>query len=202
MSTAQYTGVGSYKCYCLLLICAYSSVFFIFSSLAVYISLGIYYMSQNYSIREQCPDSILWEYVLLSVILSGNKLSVYYLKNFTNKTYKFIKAVNLGSLIIEAGLILIGGFGLFDYGLACGNDNTDLWKFGIASFLLQIVYFFISVCRGIDFCLSKPPQVKSIVPDIPIEMDELQMNNDVFINENTDNVGETEFARLDLVSEI
>ena len=202
MSDGSYTGVNSYKCYCLLLICAYSSVFFIFASLAVYISLGIYYMSQNYVIREICPDSILWEYVLLSVIFSGNKLSVYYLKNFTNKSYKFIKGVNLGSLIIEAILILVGGFGLFDYRMACGNDNTDLWKFGIASFLFQIVYFFVAFCKGIDFCLSQPPGVKSIMPDIPIKMDELEMNNDVFIDENTDNVGATEFAILDIVSEI
>ena len=68
--------------------------------------------------------------------------------------------------------------------------------------MLLRVYFFVAFCKGIDFWLSEPPEVKSIIPDIPLKMDELEMNNDVFIDENTDNVGETEFARLDLVSEI
>ena len=77
-----------------------------------------------------------------------------------------------------------------------------MWKFGIASFLLQIVYFFIAICRGIDYCLIEPHGVKSIVPNIPIKMDELEMNNDVFIEENTDDVIGPEFARLEFVSEI
>ena len=145
MSRAQYTGIGSYKCYCLLLILEYSSVFFTFASLAAYVCLGIYFLSQDYYIRDICSQSVLWEYVLLSIIFAGNKLSVYYLKKFTKKDYKFIKGVNLGSLIIEGILILLGGFGVFDYELACGNDNSNLWKFGIASFLLQIVYFFIAI---------------------------------------------------------
>jgi hypothetical protein len=202
MSRAQYTGIGSYKCYYLLLILAYSSVFFTFASLAAYVCLGIYFLSQDYYIRDICFQSVLWEYVLLSIIFAGNKLSVYYLKKFTKKDYKFIKGVNLGSLIIEGILILLGGFGVFDYELACGNDNSNLWKFGIASFLLQIVYFFIAICRGIDYCLIEPPGVKSIVPNIPIKMDELEMNNDVFIEENTDDVIGPEFARLEFVSEI
>jgi hypothetical protein len=201
MSTAQYTGIGSYKCYCLLLILAYSSVVFIFTTFAAYTCLGIYFLNQDYYIRAICPPSILWEYILLSVIFAGNKLSVYFLKNFTKKDYKFIKGVNLGSLIIESILLLVGGFGLFYHSLSCDSD-TNLCKFGISSFLLQIIYFFVAGYMAIDNCVYGPPRAKAVLPKIDITMDAFEMDEDVFIEENTDDVIGPEFARLDVVSEI
>lgn len=202
MSTAQYTGIGKYYCYCFILILAYLSAFFIFTILFSYICVGIYVLNQDYYIRAICPSSLIWEYVLLSVIFSGNKLSVYFLKNFTNKEYKFIKNVNLGSLIIELILLLMGGFGLFYNSLSCDSDDTHLMKYGITSFILQLVYFFVAGYMAIGYYVYSPLQEKSVLPKIDIHMDEFEMDEDVFIEETTDDIGVEEFARLDVIYEI
>ena len=202
------TGVKSYKCLVFLLILAYLSVFFIFSIFAAYCSLGIYYLTQDYYIREQCPESILWDYVLVSTILAGNKLSVYLLKNFTNVKFSFIKKINIASFFIEASLVTVGGFGLFDHNLACQYDNTNLWKFGIASFLLQIIYIFVATYKMLmDYAYGEPFKKRNIVPDIQINMDDFIMDNDVFVEEEEQDVGSQnsprqEFNILETVSEI
>ena len=201
------TGVNSYKCLVCLLILSYSSVFFIFSTFAVYYSLGIYYLTQDYYIRNECPNSILWEYVLISTIFGGNKLSIYLLKNFTNAKFKFIQKANIATLFLEASLVTVGGFGLFDHALACNNDNTNLWKFGIASFLLQIIYIFVATFRILMDYVHGEPSKRNIIPDIAIKMDDFIMDNDVFITEEEQDVGrqsppKQEFAILETVSEI
>ena len=166
-SSTRYTGISSYKCYLLVIIFAYFSVFFIFSTLAIYICLGIYFATNDYQIRELCPQSMLWEYVLLSTIFAGNKITIYFLNNFTKKNYYFINKVNIGTFLIELFLILMGSFSIFDHSIACNNDNTDLGKFGISSYILQICYLLYSFFMIIDYCVyGKHTPEKSIAPRI------------------------------------
>ena len=190
-------GIKSYKCLVCLLILSYLSVFCILSIFATYYSLGIYYLTQEYYIRNACHDSILWEYVLISTIFAGNKLIVYVLKNFTNAKFRFIQKANIATLFLEASLVTVGGFGLFDHQLACNNDNTNLWKFGIASFLLQIIYVFVSTYKVImDITYGEPPK-ENIIPDIPRNCDDFSIENDVFI-EHDEDVGSQTYPQNNL----
>ena len=172
---------SNFKCFILLLTLIYLSVFLFYSVLLAYISVGIYFLSNDFYLRDLCPQSQLWNYCLASIIFSGNKYVVYLLQKFSKKSYKFINKINVVTLVIEVSLIILGGFGLFDHRLACDNDNTDLWKFGISSFLLQIIYSFVATYRIIDWYVHGEPPVKPIDPKFVIKMED--MENDVFIKE-------------------
>ena len=144
------------------------------SSLLTYISLGIHFLVNDYHLRDVCPDSHLWEYVLLAVILSPLYLIHFFLKKFTRVSLKNKFRVLIFSVITYLALLVFGGFGLYDYNLSCENDEEDLWKFGIASFIFQLLYLFYCFICYLEYIL---PEEKE---EVPVDSPDFELENDVF----------------------
>jgi len=98
-----------------------------------YIVYGIIFLVQDYNLWSNCNDSALWQYVLVAIILMFNK------SNFKETTTDEKTVLIICAIVIELGLAIWGAIELFD---KCDNcpelRNSNLWKFGLATFIIQI----------------------------------------------------------------
>ena len=105
-----------------------------------YLIFGIMYLVKDYNVANDCKGSSLWEYVLVALILSFSRLNAKNTKD-ENGIFNFCVLILLG--LIETGLAIWGGFELFNN--SCDDlADTNLWKFGFATFAIQT--FVATVC--------------------------------------------------------
>jgi hypothetical protein len=121
---------------CIRIGCGCITALGITAGIIAYFVFGIMYLVQDYNISHDCTGSSLWAYVLTAIILA-------LLRSYTKKTIdededNKTKICSLVCLIfIEMGLAIWGGIELWDK--SCDNlVNTNIWKFGLATFYIQI----------------------------------------------------------------
>ena len=135
------------ECTCCVLICACISTLAIVAAAIAYIVFGIMFLVQDYNVAHDCKDSSLWAYGLVAIILSVQRGNA--------KNVKSDDGVVVGVLIcmglIEAGLGIWGAIELFVK--SCDDlSNTNLWKFCLATFVLQMFCAFL--CLFVGPCIA------------------------------------------------
>lgn len=107
-----------------------------------YIVFGIIYLIQDYKISNECKGSNLWEYVLVSMILSCTNITIKTEDDKVNASVCILLMIG----VINLSLSTWGGIELWDYSYSCDElFNSNLWKVGLAGFILQVVTTVICV---------------------------------------------------------
>lgn len=107
-----------------------------------YLVFGIMYLVQDYDVAHNCGGSSLWAYVLTAIILAWSRSGA---KNVSTSDEgdlgtALCTLVCLG--LLEAGLAIWGGLELWDK--SCDDlRDSNLWKFGLATFCLQSFCAFV-----------------------------------------------------------
>lgn len=115
-----------------------------------YITFSILYLIEYYNTASKCENSHLWEYLLVSLVLSIVNFKVDSKEDESER--KIIAIVILG--ITDLGLSIWGGIELWD---KCCDElrNTYLWTFSLISFFTQLLAVFICiVLPAIMLCYS------------------------------------------------
>lgn len=108
------------------------------SGLLAYIVNGIIFLIQDYRISNECKGSNLWEYILVSMILTTTNFSI----KTDNFTLFAILVIIIG--IINLCMCIWGGIELWNY--SCDDlTETNLWRVGLASFILQLTVSLICI---------------------------------------------------------
>ena len=107
--------------------------FLCFFGIVIYLITSVIYLFDEYEGWLNCKEeSNLWVYVLVSLILIGNKRTLIWRKD------ELLYIIIYCSLI-EIGLATWGGFELFNKAASCpGLTGSGLYNVGIVSFLLQL----------------------------------------------------------------
>ena len=123
-------------------ICGYIfAILILLAGALSYYIFGIIFLIQDYNVSNECKDSCLWEYVLVSLILSTTYIN--YKNDEENGIDKhIILLIILG--IFNLVISIWGGIELF-YRSCDDLSNSNLWIFGIISFGLQLLSVFICV---------------------------------------------------------
>ena len=108
------------------------------SGYLAYIVFGIIFLIQDYDISNDCKnsnnESRLWEYVLVSVILSSSHIKIQINNDNDNIIYSVITLIGIMNLILS----IWGSIELWS--LSCDDLNdSNLWKIGFVSFILQVI---------------------------------------------------------------
>ena len=132
-----------------------------------YLVFGIIFLINDYNIAKNCNGSSLWAYVLVALILSFSRTNSKNVRDDKNNV-NYCVLVCLG--LVECGLAIWGGIELFDK--SCNDlKETDLWKFGLVTFILQsflssiILFIFPScmVCCGVyEYCFKTDKKPNNI----------------------------------------
>lgn len=108
-----------------------------------YLIFGIIYLIEFYDISNECTESNLWVYVLVSLILSTFSLKIKS-DSEDKKTTALICSVFLMALI-NVSMTIWGGLELMTYSKSCNQlFESNLWKVGLASFIVQLFVSFLS----------------------------------------------------------
>ena len=98
-----------------------------------YMVFGIMFLVQDYEVAHDCNGSALWAYVLTAIILAFSRGNARNAQD-DNNNFNFGVLFCLG--LIEAGLAIWGGIELF--AKSCDDlADSNLWKFGLATFIIQ-----------------------------------------------------------------
>ena len=120
-----------------------------------YLVFGIIFLVNDYDTAKDCDGSDLWAYVLVAIILAINK------KNAAEIDNSDALGMLMVSVTIELGLAIWGAIELFDKADDCPElKSSSLWDFGLATFLLQILYvsvivLFISGITVYNYCANR-----------------------------------------------
>ena len=147
--------------------CMFGGCISIFAFIVSYISylvFGILFLVQDYTISHNCDGSVLWVYVLISIIFSCIKCRNVFMM-FDNEGETNI-CILICSGFIDMCFSIWGGIELFNK--SCSNlIGINLWKFGLANFILQI--FVASICLIIIplniYCLIKSDEKENEIDD-------------------------------------
>ena len=126
-----------------------------------YLVFGIIFLVKCFDVANDCKDSKLWEYVLVSMVLSLMRSNA---KSNSGDDHVVETSVYVCTLVcfglIDLGLATWGGIELWEN--SCDElSETNLWKFGLATFSLQVsfgVLFTFLIPLGLfvaSFCTSK-----------------------------------------------
>lgn len=126
-----------------------------------YMVFGTTFLIKDYDVANDCKDSKLWEYVLVSMVLSLLRSKT---KSNKDDDHVVETSVYVCTLVcfglIEFGLAIWGSIELWEN--SCDElSETNLWKFGLATFSLQVssgVLFTFLIPLGLfvaSFCTSK-----------------------------------------------
>ena len=120
-------------------ICCLSFLFIVLLvSVLSYVIFSILYLIQDYQISNECKGSNLWEYILISTIL----VFTYYSVKTDNFTLFAILVIIIG--IVNICMCIWGGIELWNY--SCDDlTETNLWRVGLASFILQLTVSLTSI---------------------------------------------------------
>ena len=124
------------------LCCLITCCCIILFSYITYITFSILYLVQDKSLDDNCDDSNLWVYNLVSLILPliSRFCSA---KNSSDKDEKTSTCQLISSLIcsslIETSLGVWGGIELYNNCNDCTDlKNSNLWNLGLTNFIIQI----------------------------------------------------------------
>ena len=112
-----------------------------------YYIFGIMFLVKDYEQFSDCSKSYLWEYVLVSLIMSLINTSIYNSKD-KNDNLSFINIIFI--FLTTLGLCIWGGIEIF-YKLCNDLDNESLTKFATVVFSLQGICSFITL---ITLCIT------------------------------------------------
>ncbi len=129
---------------CIACCCLCSGSIFIIAFIAAiisYIVFGIMYLVQDYEIAHECSGSSLWAYCLTAIVLSLSRPGA---KNSTDENGGNNLCILFCLGVIELSLAIWGGIELWQN--SCDNlSGSNLWKFGLATFCIQLFCAFIFV---------------------------------------------------------
>ena len=148
---------------CAITVGAFTAVLLFLGSMA-YTVMGIIILIDSYDNWLECKDdSSLWPYALISLILFLNKTNIFDLGCLSSNSEDLAIGKICASYVTELCLFVWGSVELFKKAENCDNlINSDLWKFSLASFILQIIYALCVLVTFILICLvSKEPKEKS-----------------------------------------
>lgn len=138
-----------------------------------YITFSIIYLINDKSIADNCDNSNLWVYNLVSLILTfiSRMCSV---KNGSDEHQfimrKIIIITYICNIFIELALSIWGGIELFNNCNNCDElKDSDLWNLGITNFIIQI---FVVILILWIFILDKfhendIKKNKTVIPIVP-----------------------------------
>ena len=130
---------GCHLCF----ICGYIfAILILLAGALSYYIFGIIFLIQDYNVSNECKDSSLWEYVLVSLILSTSYLKYKNDGEENGVDKQVVLLVLLG--IINLAISIWGGLELF-YKSCDDLNDSNLWIFGVISFGLQLLNVFICV---------------------------------------------------------
>lgn len=109
----------------------------VYTLLAVYYILGIIFLVRDYDEYDECHDSTLWLYVLVSLIVFINK---YNMRNLNKNKHKICSAINL---LIDLIMGIWGAVDLFDLSYNCSIKYSGLWAFGVVCMCQQFLTPFL-----------------------------------------------------------
>ena len=150
-----------------------------------YITFSILYLVQDKSLDDDCVDSNLWVYNLVSLILPliSRFCSA---KNSSDKDEKTSTCQTICTLIcsslIETALAVWGGIELYDRNDCTDLKNSNLWNLGLTNFILQIIsssiiiifimFLLISNCcnssKNINQTLQINPNIQQSTRVVPL----------------------------------
>jgi hypothetical protein len=138
-----------------------------------YITFSIIYLINDKSIADDCDNSNLWVYNLVSLILTfiSRMCSV---KNGSDEHQyimrKIIIITYICNIFIELGLSIWGGIELFNNCNNCDElKDSNLWNLGITNFIMQI-FVVILILWIFILCICNENDIKknrAIMPKIP-----------------------------------
>tara|TARA_A100001015_G_scaffold262960_2_gene309579 strand:+ start:1575 stop:2261 length:687 start_codon:yes stop_codon:yes gene_type:complete len=119
-----------------------------------YLVYGIIYLVKDYDVANDCPDCNLWAYVLVAIILCFNKKN---LSQSFNSIQEGITVLVL-TFFLELGLSIWGGIELYqkassDQGTCPDLRDSNLWKFGLATFVIQIITISLLILIPVAICV-------------------------------------------------
>ena len=124
-------------------ICLYIFAILILLGAALsYCIFGIIFLIQDYNVSNECKGSSLWEYVLVSLILSTSYLNYKNDGQENGVDKQVVLLVLLG--IINLAISIWGGLELF-YKSCDDLNDSNLWIFGVVPFGLQLLNVFICI---------------------------------------------------------
>lgn len=116
------------------ILCAALSILALVGGAICYFIFGIISLIDDYKIANDCKNSNLWEYVLVAMIMSTTNIKI----GTTEENAQLVVSFIIG--IIHVGLAIWGGIELWDNSKNCDDlYNSNLWKIGLTTFVLQIV---------------------------------------------------------------
>ena len=128
---------GCHLCF----ICGYIfAILILLAGALSYYIFGIIFLIQDYNVSNECKGSSLWEYVLVSLILSTSYLKYKNDGEENGVDKQIVLLVLLG--IINLAISIWGGLELF-YKSCDDLNHSNLWIFGVVSFGLQLLNVFI-----------------------------------------------------------
>lgn len=132
----------TYLCGC----CLCLSIIVLAAGCISYVVFGIIFLVDDYDITHECDNSSLWAYVLVAVIMSLCRLNAKNKNEDSSDNDLFKTLCSLVCIgLIDLGLGIWGGFELWVK--PCNNlYDTQIWKFGLATFIMQITF---AVCFSI-----------------------------------------------------
>ena len=121
-------------------ICGYIfAILILLAGALSYYIFGIIFLIQDYNVSNECKDSCLWEYVLVSLILSTTYINYKNdEENGIDKNIILLFIIGIFNLTIS----IWGGLELF-YKSCDDLNDSNLWIFGVVSFGLQLLNVFI-----------------------------------------------------------
>lgn len=158
------------------------------SSVLIYFSLGIHFLVKDISIRGECPDSFVWEYVVFCVIFTP----FFYLHHFLKYYLSYRKKTTYRILIFSIGFCIISlVFGGLSFQTNCENDTSDLINFAIASLIFQIIFLIYGFMAYLDYIETIEEKTSLNIqeqPNFGSSSDEIMEGqsspeNDVFVDE-------------------
>ena len=148
-NTQKESNCIGYSCICFGFLLALA----IIAGAIAYIVFGIMYLVQDYKIANECSGSSLWAYVLTAIILAFSRSGA-------RKSSNDEGEINISLLfclgLIETGLAIWGGVELWQK--SCDDlRNSNLWKFGLATFCIQTfcAFIFVFVMPCCLICLAR-----------------------------------------------
>ena len=129
------------------LCCLVSTILGLFVSYFVYLIYGIDYLVKYYHLNTECPDSHLWMYILISLIISTSRTSAV---KMTDVSMPAIFTYLVCLFIINGSFAIWGWYELNT--LCTPILSSELWVFGFVTFAIQVVMVSIYVllcCCGV-----------------------------------------------------
>ena len=135
-------------CEIFFMVCAVLLGAFIIVGSVVWFVYGIIFLVNDYHIADDCSGSNLWAYVLVAIILYWQKVNA---KNIGDEE-SF--GILICSAIVDFSLAIWGATELFDKADGCDElTNSNLWKFGLATFIIQIIFGSLIILIPVSICL-------------------------------------------------